>query len=49
MNEYIPLGDTRDVFRIAKFVKLLFFASCYCTRIMLSAHLSYWKKIFADF
>ena len=48
MDEYIPLWDTGYVFRISKFVILqfsnIFSHSFNCTRILLSAHLSYWPN-----
>ena len=46
MNEYVPLGNTRYVFRIAKFVKLIFFRilllhshSVICTSLLLEKNI----------
>ena len=55
MNEYIPLGDTRDLFRIAKFVKLIFFRilllhshSVICTSLLLEKNLRIFDVICVD-
>ena len=56
MNEYVPLGDTRDVFRIAKFVTChnnLFHYNLFAFSLLHShfviCHLRTFNIIFVDF